>query len=67
MTDTERLDFIERGGFTLDCHWKNTGWAGGPKWTLYQYASSPMVKFEGDNIRKLIDRAADALSRSDGR
>jgi hypothetical protein len=63
VTDTERLDFIEREGFSVGCQWKNTGWAGGPKWLLFVYASQPMEKFEGATLREAVDAAIAAVNR----
>jgi hypothetical protein len=60
VTDSERLDFIERHGFTVSCQWKNTGWAGGPKWSVFQYASRPMVTYDGETAREAIDKARTA-------
>jgi hypothetical protein len=57
MTDTERLDFLDLAGFSVRCNWKNTGFAGGVKWDVFQYAADPIKSFPGDSLREAIDKA----------
>jgi hypothetical protein len=64
MTDTERLDFLQREGFTAECIWtRNRDWAGGDEWRVYrpQHNLRPPLERSGQSLRETIDAVASAL------
>lgn len=62
ITDAVRLDEIERRGLSVSCRWRNTGWAGGPKWSVGPYGDIPGWR-DGDTLREAIDRALEVEDR----
>lgn len=57
MTDTERLDFLEREGYEIQCYWRDGEYAGGPRVGLYsRHDRAPTIR--GETLREVIDIAA---------
>lgn len=57
MTDTERLDLLEREGYEVQCYWRDREYAGGPRWGLFsRYDRAPTI--QGETLREIIDRLA---------
>lgn len=63
-SDAERIDFIEKEGYSVSCAWKNTGFCGGNEWRVFIYGSKPLVSFEGHTLRQTIDAALLASSNA---